>query len=83
VTSKGTFTFIVNMHYIFFTSKQAVLSKSKHSGNNAPIIGASSPSLNTKCFRTRINGDLCDRRRLSLVCRSWVNEMLRQTHQWK
>jgi len=74
---------IVNMHYIVFTLKQAVLSKSKCSGNNAPNIGACSPSPNTKCFQTRIIGDLCDRHRFSLVCRSWVNEMLRQTPQWK
>jgi len=33
-------------HYIVFVLKQAVLSKSKHGGNNASIIGASSPSPN-------------------------------------
>jgi len=32
--------------YIVFALKQAVLSKSKHSGNNAPIIGPSSRSPN-------------------------------------
>ena len=45
-------------HYIVFVLKQAVLSKSKHGGNNASIIGEVRLHRINKFFRTRINGDL-------------------------
>jgi len=45
-------------HYIFFALKQAVLPKSRHSGNKAQIIGPSSRSPNKHVLSREINGDL-------------------------